>query len=97
VWKLGICQSMLAAPESASAAAEARRDAVQDRVIAYNTVLKDVCGQYPKCRYDGGAVFDYAFTAGQLSQWDWFRPSPQGQAQLARILYRAIASKAVAP
>jgi lysophospholipase L1-like esterase len=95
VWKLGICQSMLADPVSASAAADARRNAVRDQVVAYNAVLKDVCGQYAKCRYDSGAVFDYSFTMGELSPWDWFHPSAQGQAQLARIVYRAITSSTV--
>jgi lysophospholipase L1-like esterase len=95
VWKLGLCQSMLADPDSTTTTANTRRDAVRDQVVAYNAVLKDVCGQYTKCRYDGGAVFDYGFTMDELSPWDWFHPSTQGQAGLARIAYRAITSRTV--
>jgi lysophospholipase L1-like esterase len=92
VWKLGLCQSMLADPDSTSVTADSRRNAVRDQVVAYNAVLKDVCGRYTKCRYDGGAVFDYSFTTAELSPWDWFHPSTQGQAGLAGIVYRAITS-----
>ncbi|MGJ5694799.1 SGNH/GDSL hydrolase family protein, partial [Streptomyces pratensis] len=82
IWKLGICRSMLADADDMSAAAVARRDAVQERVVAYNGVLKDVCATDTRCRYDGGAVFDYRFTGEQLSRWDWFHPGLDGQARL---------------
>ncbi|MET9222267.1 SGNH/GDSL hydrolase family protein [Streptomyces sp. NPDC003300] len=88
VWKLGLCPSMLRDADSHSAAAEQRRDTVRDRVIAYNKVLGQVCGQYERCRYDGGAVFAYPFGTDDLSRWDWFHPNERGQAQLARILAR---------
>jgi lysophospholipase L1-like esterase len=89
IWKFGICPSMLGDADAVTAAAERRRDAVRERVIAYNEVLKQVCGQYERCRYDGGAVFGYRFTARELSPWDWFHPSIEGQTQLARIVYQA--------
>ncbi|MGX1883859.1 SGNH/GDSL hydrolase family protein [Streptomyces sp. NPDC055287] len=90
IWKLGICQSMLGSPDAMDAAAVARRDAVQERVVAYNEVLKDVCGKDARCRYDGGAVFEFRFSGDQLSQWDWFHPSRNGQQRLAEIAYRNI-------
>ncbi|HET6855546.1 MAG TPA: SGNH/GDSL hydrolase family protein [Streptomyces sp.] len=93
IWKLGICQSMLADPDVMDAAAVQRRDTVQDRVVAYNEVLKDVCAKDKRCRYDGGAVFDFRFTGDQLSQWDWFHPSKNGQQRLAEIAYRNITAK----
>lgn len=93
VWKLGICSSMLAEPDAMDTASVARRDAVQDRVVAYNKVIADVCGADPRCRDDGGAVFDYRFTGRQLSPWDWFHPSRNGQSQLADIAYRAVTAK----
>ncbi|MEN8655099.1 SGNH/GDSL hydrolase family protein [Streptomyces sp. 21So2-11] len=93
VWKLGICQSMLVDPDVMDAAAVQRRDTVQDRVVAYNKVLKDVCAKDQRCRYDGGAVFDFRFTGDQLSQWDWFHPSRNGQQRLAEIAYRNITAK----
>jgi lysophospholipase L1-like esterase len=93
VWKLGICSSMLADPDALDAAAGARRDRVQERVKAYNEVLKDVCAKDERCRYDGGAVFDYRFGERQLSQWDWFHPSRNGQARLAALAYRGVTAK----
>lgn len=93
VWKLGICPSMLADPDVLTTAATERREAVQDRVEAYNDVLRDVCAEDRRCRYDGDAVFDYRFGQAQLSQWDWFHPSVDGQARLAEIAYRIVSRK----
>ncbi|MBT2380014.1 SGNH/GDSL hydrolase family protein [Streptomyces sp. ISL-111] len=90
IWSLGICQSMLADADDLGPAAVARRDAVRDRVVAYNGVLRDVCAKDRHCRYDGGAVFGFRFTGAQLSPWDWFHPSRDGQARLAEIAYRTI-------
>ncbi|MFE2973839.1 SGNH/GDSL hydrolase family protein [Streptomyces sp. NPDC059258] len=90
IWDLGICQSMLADADDLGPAAVARRDAVQERVVAFNEVLRDVCAKDRYCRYDGGAVYDFRFTGTQLSPWDWFHPSRDGQARLAEIAYRNI-------
>ncbi|MGW4028145.1 SGNH/GDSL hydrolase family protein [Streptomyces sp. NPDC004838] len=90
IWKLGICATMLNDAEDLSATAQARRDLVHERVMAYNAVLKDVCGKDPRCRHDGGAVFDYRFDADALSRWDWFHPSKAGQGRLAEIAYRNV-------
>ncbi|MFI7384914.1 SGNH/GDSL hydrolase family protein [Streptomyces sp. NPDC049813] len=93
VWKLGICASMLADPDAMDAAATQRRDAVQERVEAYNDVLRDVCAKDRLCRSDGGAVFGYRFDGDQLSKWDWFHPSRNGQARLAALAYRGVTAK----
>ncbi|MFD5871075.1 SGNH/GDSL hydrolase family protein [Streptomyces sp. NPDC060322] len=90
IWKLGICRSMLADADDMGATAVARRDAVRERVVAYNEVLRVVCARDERCRYDGGAVFDYRFTGAQLSEWDWFHPGRNGQARLAEIAYRTV-------
>ncbi|MEU6877200.1 SGNH/GDSL hydrolase family protein [Streptomyces sp. NPDC046712] len=90
VWKLGICASMLADAEDLSAPAERRRTLVRDRVVAYNAVLKEVCAKDLRCRYDGGAVFGFRFDGRQLSPWDWFHPSKDGQARLAEIAHRQV-------
>ncbi|MFF7166765.1 SGNH/GDSL hydrolase family protein [Streptomyces sp. NPDC008086] len=90
VWKLGICPSMLGDAESLTSAANQRRETVQGRVEAYNKVLEEVCAKDRHCRFDGGAVYDFRFGAEQLSQWDWFHPSVNGQARLAEIAYRRI-------
>ncbi|GAA2802352.1 SGNH/GDSL hydrolase family protein [Streptomyces showdoensis] len=92
VWGLGVCGSMLADPEDLGPAAEERRNRVRDRVVAYNRVLQEVCAKDVRCRYDGGAVFGFRFEDGQLSPWDWFHPSRDGQARLAEIAYRRISA-----
>ncbi|GAA3305204.1 hypothetical protein GCM10020295_58330 [Streptomyces cinereospinus] len=93
VWKLGICPSMLGDADALDAAAEQRRATVQQRVRDYNAVLAEVCGADERCRYDGGAVFAYRFGTAQLSPWDWFHPSKNGQARLAEIAYRRITAE----
>ncbi|MEU0399771.1 SGNH/GDSL hydrolase family protein [Streptomyces sp. NPDC006197] len=90
VWKMGICGAMLANAEDLGPVAERRRAAVRDRVVAYNGVLEEVCAKDARCRYDGGAVFGFRFDGGQLSPWDWFHPSRDGQARLAELAYRRI-------
>ncbi|MBA4864210.1 SGNH/GDSL hydrolase family protein [Streptomyces sp. PSKA54] len=93
VWKLGICPSMLGDADVVDAAAMKRRDKVQKRVVAYNKVLRDVCAKDDRCRFDGGAVFEYRFGTQQLSHWDWFHPSKDGQSRLASIAYRTVTAK----
>ncbi|NBM15576.1 GDSL-type esterase/lipase family protein [Streptomyces sp. GC420] len=93
VWKLGICSSMLADPESVAASDVERRQTVRDRVVAYNEVLEEVCAEDLRCRYDGGAVFEYEFGQKQLSPWDWFHPSRDGQERLAEIAYRNVTAE----
>ncbi|GHJ91006.1 lipoprotein [Streptomyces sp. NE5-10] len=93
VWELGVCGAMLADPEDLGAAAERRRTAVRDRVVAYNEVLAEVCARDERCRYDGGAVFAFRFDGSLLSTWDWFHPSREGQARLAELAYRRITEK----
>ncbi|MFJ8127482.1 SGNH/GDSL hydrolase family protein [Streptomyces hydrogenans] len=93
VWELGVCGAMLADPEDLGAAAERRRTAVRDRVVAYNEVLAEVCARDERCRYDDGAVFTFRFDGSLLSTWDWFHPSREGQARLAELAYRRITEK----
>ncbi|MFF6999131.1 SGNH/GDSL hydrolase family protein [Streptomyces sp. NPDC008313] len=93
VWKLGICPSMLGDADALDAASAERRAMVEDRVEAYNEVLEDVCAEDRRCRFDGGAVFEYRFGTEQLSHWDWFHPSRNGQARLAEIAYRTVTAK----
>ncbi|QKW06308.1 SGNH/GDSL hydrolase family protein [Streptomyces sp. NA04227] len=93
IWKLGICPSMLADADAVDARATQRRDSVLNRVVEYNTVLREVCAADQRCRFDDNAVFDYRFGTGQLSPWDWFHPSKNGQSRLAEIAYRAVTAK----
>ncbi|MET8218877.1 SGNH/GDSL hydrolase family protein [Streptomyces hirsutus] len=90
VWKLGICPSMLGDPDALDAAANERRETVRERVEEYNKALEEVCAEDDRCRYDGGAVYEYRFGTAQLSRWDWFHPSVDGQARLAEIAHRTV-------
>ncbi|MFF8956153.1 SGNH/GDSL hydrolase family protein [Streptomyces sp. NPDC014894] len=90
IWDLGICSTMLGEAEDLSAKADLRRASVQERVKAYNGVLREVCAKDVRCRYDGGAVFEYRFSEDLLSRWDWFHPSKDGQGALAEIAYRNV-------
>ncbi|WP_247597757.1 SGNH/GDSL hydrolase family protein [Streptomyces sp. RKND-216] len=90
VWDYGICRSMLDAPRDTGEAATARRAQVSERVDAYNSVLREVCTEVRRCRWDGGEVHDYRFTANALSRWDWFHPSREGQSDLAELAYERI-------
>ena len=83
----GICQSMLARPQSTDQADVDRRARVRQRVVGYNNALAEVCATYTFCRYDGGAVFGYPFALSQLSSWDYFHPNTSGQAVLADVTW----------
>ncbi|MFH8972468.1 SGNH/GDSL hydrolase family protein [Streptomyces sp. NPDC017890] len=93
VWKLGICPSMLGDADSLDSAAKLRRNTVQERVEDYNEVLREVCAKDRRCRTDDGAVHEFRFGTDQLSRWDWFHPSVDGQARLAEIAYRAVTAE----
>ncbi|MEU3251664.1 SGNH/GDSL hydrolase family protein [Streptomyces sp. NPDC006997] len=93
VWKLGICPSMLDDADALDSAATLRRETVLRRVEDYNTVLEEVCAADRHCRSDGGAVYDFRFGTDQLSHWDWFHPSKDGQARLAEIAYRTVTAR----
>jgi hypothetical protein len=83
VWSLGqICQSMLATSNT-----ESQRQQVVTQEQADNGVLASVCGSYANCRWDGDAVYNYNFTAGDVSTVDHFHPSQTGQAVLAGLTW----------
>lgn len=85
VWSsFGICQSMLSTSNT-----EADRQFVRQRNIDLNDVLRTVCAQYTKCRYDGGALFNYRFQSADISGVDYFHPSLAGQANIARVTWAA--------
>ena len=90
VWAVGgICQTMLKNPTSTAQADVDRRARVRQRVIDFNSALRQSCARFVHCRYDGGAVFGYPFTFGMLSGWDYFHPNTTGQAALAQVSYAA--------
>jgi hypothetical protein len=84
---------MLGDADALDAAATLRRETVQNRVEDYNEVLEEVCAKDRRCRFDGGAVYEYRFGTDELSRWDWFHPSVEGQAELAGIAYRTVTAK----
>jgi lysophospholipase L1-like esterase len=79
-----ICQSMLGATRT-----EEERLQVLAREQAFNQILADVCAKYTRCRWDDGAVYDYSFSASQVSTLDFFHPSLSGQAVLAKLTWNA--------
>ena len=88
VWSaFGICQSLLANPQSTADTDVQRRAAVRQRNIDFNTQLATVCALYRQCRYDGEAVFGYSFTRADVSSRDYFHPSLTGQTDLASVTW----------
>ena len=90
VWALfGVCQSMLANPESTAQADIDRRARVLQRDIDFNATLQAVCALYIQCRFDGYAVFNTTFVASDITSRDYFHPSTAGQAKLAAVTWSA--------
>lgn len=91
IWYVGsICQSMLDEARSVDAGDVARRERVQQRVVDFNTQLREACAAFgPHCRFDDNAVFDHRFDAGDVSSWDAFHPDSSGQALIADLTSRA--------
>ena len=84
IWNVAhICQSLLANPTSTAQADVDRRARVRQRNIDFNTQLLEVCALYPKCQFDNNAIFNAGFTAADVSNFDYFHPSIQGQTNLA--------------
>jgi lysophospholipase L1-like esterase len=86
-WRSGICSNLLANPTSMAQADVDRRNAVRDRITAYNGELESACLAYgANCRYDV-ATADFAFKITSLSAIDFFHPNAQGQGELAQLTY----------
>ncbi len=67
-WQLfGVCQGLLAEPLSTAPADEARRAAFRGQVIAYNGALEEVCAEFKRCLWDGGAVFGSTFATADVA------------------------------
>jgi hypothetical protein len=57
--------------------------------VELNGVLRDVCGGYANCRFDGLATYNFQFTAGDVSVLDFFHPDLDGQRKLAATTWSA--------
>jgi PKD repeat protein len=89
IWSIGnVCQSLLANPTSTAAEDVARRAAVAQRNLDFNTQLAQVCATYVQCRFDGNAVYNTVFTTSDAAG-DYFHPSISGQAKLALVSWNA--------
>ena len=85
IWSVGgVCQSLLANPTSTNQADVDRRARVDQRNRDFNQVLAEVCAATPQCLWDGGAAFNTAFVASDVSG-DYFHPSASGQRKLAEV------------
>jgi lysophospholipase L1-like esterase len=88
VWAaLHVCQSMLANPQSMAKADKARRQAVLQREMDYNTQMQAICAMYANCKFDKNAVFNNRFSTGDIGTLDYFHPSIAGQASLAAVTW----------
>jgi hypothetical protein len=58
-----------------------------EREKDFNGLLAEVCGWYDNCRWDGGATYNYRFSASQVSALNFFHPSLSGQAALAPVTW----------
>lgn len=84
VWSVAqICQSMLSPANT-----EQDRQAVLERERAFNDALAEICSQYPMCRFDDYAVFNYSFSKNHVSRLDYFHPNLAGQAALASVTWQ---------
>lgn len=89
IWSVGnVCQSLLANPTSTTAADVARRAAVAQRNVDFNTQLAEVCAASAHCRWDGNAAYSTVFTTSDAAG-DYFHPSISGQAKLAAVSWGA--------
>ena len=84
-----ICRVALANPQSTAAVDVARRSRARQRVTDFNRQLSEVCAQHANCRYDGGAVFEWAFATADFVTRDYFHLSTLGQAGLAAVTWTA--------
>lgn len=81
---LKICQSLLEKPTSLEKADEERRLKVRLREEEYDTVLESVCAKYTQCKFDKDAGFKTVFNTNDVSTRDFFHPSIEGQALIAK-------------
>jgi lysophospholipase L1-like esterase len=81
------CDVMLDKPLSTAPADRARRARARRRTSDLNAQLAAVCATKPNCRFDEGAVFDWDFTAADISTRDYFHLSRRGEARLAAVTY----------
>jgi lysophospholipase L1-like esterase len=79
-----ICQSMLSRSNT-----EADRQIVVHRQQVFNSVLARSCSRFRNCRWDGGAVYGYRFSAEDVSTLDYFHPGIRGQEALAELTWKA--------
>jgi lysophospholipase L1-like esterase len=86
---LKICQSLLANPTSLEKADEERRLQVKAREEEFDTVLQNVCAKYTQCKYDKGAGFKTVFNTNDVTTRDYFHPSIEGQALIAKVAWEA--------
>lgn len=83
VWDVAdVCQSLLSRSRT-----EEQRQLVRERNIAFNTVLREECATYDRCRFDDNAVFDFKFKRKHVSVLDFFHPSLSGAADLANVTW----------
>jgi lysophospholipase L1-like esterase len=85
------CRSLLGNASSTAPADVERRAAVGNLVKQYDDTIQTVCAQHPNCIWDRNAVHEHGFTSAEISRVDFFHPSAQGQAAIAKLAWAALA------
>lgn len=67
-----------------------RRAAFRQRIVDYNAVLERVCAAYARCEFDGRAGFNTDFERRHVATQDYFHPSIEGQALIAKVAWTAV-------
>jgi hypothetical protein len=65
------------------------RATIMNRVAQYNAALAAECATYANCLYDGDALFNHVWSAGEVSTIDNFHPSVAGQEMISQVLFDA--------
>ena len=87
-WRsIPFCPTLLARPTSNAPTDVDRRAAVRARVLDLNSVLAQVCADYPQCTTDGGAAFGSPITAAEFSTNDYWHQNIAGEATLAGLVW----------
>ena len=73
----GVCGALLGGNAS-----DASRQAVRQRTIDLNAAIASICGEFPACKHDHGAVYALDFAPAYLA-FDYFHLSVAGEARVA--------------
>jgi lysophospholipase L1-like esterase len=90
LWAKGkLCGSLTNASSDSDGGSQ-RFAQVAAQITGYNEQIDDLCSQFARCIYDGGAVTSEKFDAADISDVDYFHPSTAGQQLLAATTWQSL-------